>query len=458
MFLIELWNEYLSKTMPVLTAGGIPLVVIQMLGGLPPLAGLYRSVRRDSMAERVMLCLVPGIFVVSVAIVEPLFFDSFLGDGFPWTQALLKFLNQPRFFEEALVLAWAFLMAAAATWMAQRWDGQFYIRSYLLSIGSGLLVSSVVMILSIDHFLLGGVLFSVLGGQVVKWLVYGIYLLLYQLFVLLVCLLWRLLFSERGSVGDGNYKRWLRRYLARGYRAYGWSALMFAALWAFSIVYGLYREGSPYGWALVVNVVLVVIGVVCLVRSFLQPDYRRILSWGDPEETLCQLHHELVDKEPLVLALTDPLDNSEKIVLFEAGMGAFMEKPIAADVCAAQADALIRLNLRSKNEYYYQSILPIGPSAVISLAYRQVLVEGVPLGLTKKEFDLLHYMVKHPYQIFSKEQLYKQIWNYDVDIGGNENVKTHIKTLRRKLMVVREDMIETVRGVGYRYVPPDLPQ
>ena len=97
MFLIELWNEYLSKTMPVLTAGGIPLVVIQMLGGLPPLAGLYRSVRRDSMAERVMLCLVPGIFVVSVAIVEPLFFDSFLGDGFPWTQALLKFLNQPRF-------------------------------------------------------------------------------------------------------------------------------------------------------------------------------------------------------------------------------------------------------------------------------------------------------------------------------------------------------------------------
>ena len=302
MFLIELWNEYLSKTMPVLTAGGIPLVVIQMLGGLPPLAGLYRSVRRDSMAERVMLCLVPGIFVVSVAIVEPLFFDSFLGGGFPWTQALLKFLNQPRFFEEALVLAWAFLMAAAATWMAQRWDGQFYIRSYLLSIGSGLLVSSVVMILSIDHFLLGGVLFSVLGGQVVKWLVYGIYLLLYQLFVLLVCLLWRLLFSERGSVGDGNYKRWLRRYLARGYRAYGWSALMFAVLWAFSIVYGLYREGSPYGWALVVNVVLVVIGVVCLVRSFLQPDYRRILSWGDPEETLCQLHHELVDKEPLVKA------------------------------------------------------------------------------------------------------------------------------------------------------------
>lgn len=135
-----------------------------------------------------------------------------------------------------------------------------------------------------------------------------------------------------------------------------------------------------------------------------------------------------------------------------------MEKPIAADVCAAQADALIQLYLRSKNEYYYQNILPIGPSAVISLAYRQVLVKGVPLGLTKKEFDLFYYMVSHPYQIFSKEQLYNQIWNFDIDIGSSENVKAHIKTLRKKLIVVREDIIETVRGVGYRYIPLDLPQ
>lgn len=228
MFLIELWNEYLSKTMPVLTAGGVPLVAIQMLGGLPPLAGLYRSVRRDSMAERIMLCLVPGIFVVTAAIIEPLFFDSFLGDGFPWTRALQAFLYQPRFFEETLALVWAFLVVAATTWMTQRWDGQFSINSYLLSIGAGMIVSVVVVILSIDYFFVGGVLFHLLGGQTVKWLVYGIYLLLYQLFVLLVCLLWRLLFSERRSVGDGNYKRWLRQYLARGYQAYGWSILMFS--------------------------------------------------------------------------------------------------------------------------------------------------------------------------------------------------------------------------------------
>lgn len=57
-----------------------------------------------------------------------------------------------------------------------------------------------------------------------------------------------------------------------------------------------------------------------------------------------------------------------------------------------------------------------------------------------------------------KEQLYKKIWNFDVDIGGSENVKTHIKTLRKKLTGIRENIIETVRGLGYRYNPPDLPQ
>lgn len=155
-----------------------------------------------------------------------------------------------------------------------------------------------------------------------------------------------------------------------------------------------------------------------------------------------------------VLALTIPLEDAEKITLFQAGMGAFIEKPIAADVCAAQAKALIRLYLRTEDKTYRRSVLSIGPSAVISPSYRQVLVDGIPLGLTKKEFDLLYYMVSHPYQVFSKEQLYKQIWNFDADMGGDENVKGHIKTLRKKLSAIGGELIETVRGVGYRFVPP----
>lgn len=109
-----------------------------------------------------------------------------------------------------------------------------------------------------------------------------------------------------------------------------------------------------------------------------------------------------VAKSVPVLALTEPLKNDEKIILFKAGMGAFMEKPIAADVCAAQAKALIRLNLPLEDDSKRRKVISIGASTSISPTYRQVLVDGRPLGLTKKEFDLLYYMVSHPYQVFSK--------------------------------------------------------
>lgn len=301
MFFIDLWTEYISKTMPVLTAGGIPLVVIQMLCGLPPLASLYRSVRRDNAAERVMLCLVPGIFIIAFAIVEPLFFDSFLGSGFPWTEALQRFLYQLRFFEESMVLVWVFLAVVAANWQAQLWDGRFSAKGFLMSTGIGLFISAVVLVLSVDYIAFSGHLFLLLDGQMIKWLIYGIYLLFYQLCVLMVCLVWRFLFSERKGIGVGqNYRRWLRRYLSRGYRAYGISLLMFAGLWAFSVVWGLYREGSPYGWALAINVVMVALGAASIACTLIQPNYRRIMSWGEPETTLAQLYKELVELEPVV--------------------------------------------------------------------------------------------------------------------------------------------------------------
>ena len=98
MILIDLWTEYLSKTMPSLTAGGVPLVVIQMLCGLPPLASLYRAIRRDSAGERVLLCMVPGIFIVTFSIVEPLFFDSLQGKRLPRTEARKRVRYHPPFF------------------------------------------------------------------------------------------------------------------------------------------------------------------------------------------------------------------------------------------------------------------------------------------------------------------------------------------------------------------------
>lgn len=155
-----------------------------------------------------------------------------------------------------------------------------------------------------------------------------------------------------------------------------------------------------------------------------------------------------------VLAVTDPLEPAKKIDLLYAGVDAYMEKPIDPALCAAQANALIRLYLKPESALREQVPITLGPSAIISPQYRQVLVDGKSLKLTRKEFDIIYYMAQHPYQVFSRRQLFEQVWNMDAALGGEDTVTTHIKTLRKKLTAMGLELIETIRGLGYRYTPP----
>ena len=156
-----------------------------------------------------------------------------------------------------------------------------------------------------------------------------------------------------------------------------------------------------------------------------------------------------------ILAFTDALDVYEKIALFHAGVNAFLDKPVDVDLCIAQANALIKLYLES-NEGLGKSIpITFGTSLVIAPRYRQVLVNGKPLELTRIEFDLLYFMAKHPRQVFSRKELYDYVWDNYYELSGDETVKSHIKTLRKKFAGLERDVIETVWGIGYRFVPPE---
>lgn len=296
--MVQLWKEFLSKTMPVAAAASGPLIFLQMLGGLPPLLGLYRSVRRENPAERVLLCLVPWIFIVTAALIEPLFFGSFLGEGFPWVEQLRQFLSQQAFFWDILLLTAAFFVILAAGQLLNRLQGQKLWACFLRSAGLELLLALGLLAFSADFLLSQGQLFRQLGDQGLKWLVYGVYLLLYKDCVLLVCLVWQLLFSEwrQNSPDD---EKWLRRYLARGYRAYGCGLLLFAGLWAFAVVGGLRREGSPYGWAAAVNLLILALALANFFKALYQPNYRRMLAWGEPELVFRQVRRELEQRPPL---------------------------------------------------------------------------------------------------------------------------------------------------------------
>jgi DNA-binding response OmpR family regulator len=76
-----------------------------------------------------------------------------------------------------------------------------------------------------------------------------------------------------------------------------------------------------------------------------------------------------------------------------------------------------------------------------------------PLDLTFKEFELLKYLLQHPGRVFSRQQLLQEVWGYDY-FGGTRTVDVHVRRLRAKLGAEHEQLIGTVRNVGYRFVLP----
>jgi two-component system, OmpR family, response regulator VanR len=83
---------------------------------------------------------------------------------------------------------------------------------------------------------------------------------------------------------------------------------------------------------------------------------------------------------------------------------------------------------------------------MLHLDDREVILEGRPLELTAREFELLHTFLSSPGRVFTREMLLSKLWGYDF-YGDERVVDSHIKNLRHKL---GRDYIETVRGVGYR--------
>lgn len=156
-----------------------------------------------------------------------------------------------------------------------------------------------------------------------------------------------------------------------------------------------------------------------------------------------------------ILALTTILSQDEKVALFQAGADAIIEEPFSVDLCVAQAEALIQLYSGAGTGRCQKDQIPFGTELTIIPRYRQVLVDGKPLTLTRKEFDLLHCFATHPYQVFSREQLYAHIWDDGFATAGDETVRVHVQRLRRKLAARGKNLIHNVRGVGYKFVPPN---
>ena len=82
-------------------------------------------------------------------------------------------------------------------------------------------------------------------------------------------------------------------------------------------------------------------------------------------------------------------------------------------------------------------------------------LRGRVLDLTFKEFELLKYLAQHPGRVFTRAQLLQEVWGYDY-YGGTRTVDVHVRRLRAKLGAEHEQLIGTVRHVGYKFVTPPI--
>ena len=150
----------------------------------------------------------------------------------------------------------------------------------------------------------------------------------------------------------------------------------------------------------------------------------------------------------MVTARTQDID---KIRGLGFGADDYIEKPFSPSVLVARVKANLaqyeRLRPTAKP---VDSIISVGPFIMDSNA-RTASIDGRELKLKNKEFELLLFLLRHPNQVFSREDLYEMIWGLE-SMGDNITVAVHINRLREKIEKdpSAPEYIQTVWGVGYR--------
>ena len=116
---------------------------------------------------------------------------------------------------------------------------------------------------------------------------------------------------------------------------------------------------------------------------------------------------------------------------------------------APEAEIRLRFAMaRRRSGGGHEATIRLGPLSLDPGTFR-VSLEGSPLDLTFKEFELLRFLAEHPGRVFTRPALMREVWGYDF-YGGTRTVDVHVRRLRAKLGPAHEHLIETVRGVGYR--------
>ena len=164
--------------------------------------------------------------------------------------------------------------------------------------------------------------------------------------------------------------------------------------------------------------------------------------------TICRKVREA--KDIPILMVTALGKDVDKIRGLGYGADDYIEKPFSPSVLVARVKAHLARYRRLKPAAAETTLLTAGPLAA-DTACHQITKNGVPVPLKNKEYELLLFLMRHPGQVFSREDLYEMIWGLE-SLGDNITVAVHMKRLREKIEddPAEPRLLQTVWGVGYK--------
>lgn len=161
---------------------------------------------------------------------------------------------------------------------------------------------------------------------------------------------------------------------------------------------------------------------------------------------ICRELREKGNKTPIII-LTAKNDDIDKVMGLEFGADDYMTKPFSVHELLARIKAVLRRAETAKAE----AKVIVKEALTVDIVRHEVTVEGRPVELSLKEFELLRTLAENRGIVMTRDQLLDKVWGIDYD-GENRTVDVHVRNLRKKLgdEELESSYIQTIRGLGYK--------
>ncbi len=149
-----------------------------------------------------------------------------------------------------------------------------------------------------------------------------------------------------------------------------------------------------------------------------------------------------------VIMLTAKGEIFDKVLALELGADDYIVKPFSL----VELEARVQAHLRREERHQTNTKVKFSGELLIDYSERNVYIQNQPIGLVKKEFDIVELLSQNAGQVFDKERIYERVWGYDSE-GDSSVVAEHIRRIRTKIAAyTNKSYIETVWGCGYKWI------